>query len=202
MSRYSSASNTEDSTRVARLRGRLCAAGLAVLITLGSLSAASPASAARVVNRSGTVGAVSLNGPMIKGIGQMSMTWKIRHYQTAGFTARRSAASAGPQLISASYMVQQWHSDGSGWQNYLISETYQGTVSGAGSFSFPAWHANAASEPSFPAYYRIVASVIWSDIATGKVLGYESILPSRVGDAVCASVAYMPCSSSAGYINW
>lgn len=164
---------------------------LATLLTiLSSVVAAQPASAAVFRNVGGTTGAVTLNGPLITGRDVLyyngyAGSYYTRTFTTAGVTVSRSAAFAGTQRIMGGYVLERYVNGA--WRTVQSTSSWQGTVSGTGRLTFPAYSFSNPPQYTGRYPYRIAVALVWTNAYTGTVVGKGKVIPSSYSDTRCAT---------------
>ena len=160
-------------------------AALASTLLLAFLHTASP-TAAQWYGRTGQIGAVTLNGPMLTGydgqrpgLGGTYLT--VKNFEATGITVGSSPAYPGPQDVLAIYVLQRVINGQ--WTNLTQSPMYQGRVTGAGRWRFPAWTYSSMTQNRFS--YRFIYYITWGVADTGTVLGSTFVVPDSTGENRC-----------------
>jgi hypothetical protein len=186
-------------TSVARLTvatvGGLLAALLMALIPTAT------AHAAYYAAPSGRIGSVTVNGPMINAydVGRWlpnGTYFYSKNWGVGGFTVTRSPSSYSQRVTGVS-TIQRW--DGR-WVD-IQSRSWTGTVSGAGTLSFPTWTWSPTNVPNNRASYRVNFVITWTDYSSGQLLALTAILPNSYADNRC-STKHFRCTSYTDGLNF
>lgn len=173
--------------------------GLLMSLLLTFLTPA-PAQAATYVGRTGQIGSVTVNGPMVNAydVGQRLANgtyFYSKNWNVGGFTVTRSPSSSS-QLVTGISTIQRW--DGR-WVD-IQSRTWTGAVSGNGTLNFPAWTWSPANVPNQRQSYRVTFFIMWSSLS-GQTLAYTRVEPSTYADNLCAT-RNLPCTYYTDGVNF
>lgn len=182
-------------------RGTLAVLGGLLMSLLLALANPTPAQAAYYVGRSGQIGSVTVDGPMVNawdvGVRLANGTYfYTKNWNVGGFIVTRSPSSYSQRVAGVS-TIQRW--DGR-WVD-IQSRSWTGTVSGGGTLSFPAWTWSPTNVPNNRASYRVNFQIAWYDAASGKLLAYTAILPNAYSDNRC-STKNLRCTSYTDGLNF
>lgn len=168
---------------------------VAILLTSGVVGA-TPASAWTRLEPSGRPGKVALSPPMA--IDSYDGYVMYLNWRTAkGPLVYRSPANRRAQNVAGIYTLQEW-TPSFGWTNITRQVTNVHRIRRGHSWvRLPALDLAPNTQRG---YFRVAFTIAWSTAATGKGLGYVSILPNRATDHQCIT-RYRPCQAGVGWMR-